>query len=273
MKLFILLAALVMLGLVFGVAEKLWPAVKGQRRLRRGLLTDAAWWLLTPTLGKLFSGLVIALLVVAVAPLAGSSLTIDNLKGIEPYQTWVGRRPLLLQIAAFVLLADFLGYWQHRAFHQVEKLWRIHAVHHSSTEVDWLSSVRVHPLNDALSGAAVAVPLLLFGFKPETVAAYLPFLHLYAILLHANLDWDFGPLRYVLASPAFHRWHHAADREALDKNFAGMLPLWDVVFGTIYLPRNARPERFGIHGDPLSGGILAQMLYPFRRGRLEAAEA
>jgi len=82
-------------------------------------------------------------------------------------------------------------------------------------------------------------------------------------MIHANVSWDLGPFRTVLASPAFHRWHHTKAEEGQDKNFAGGLPLWDILFGTYYMPRR-QPTVFGID-EPMPEGIVGQMLQPFRR--------
>jgi sterol desaturase/sphingolipid hydroxylase (fatty acid hydroxylase superfamily) len=86
----------------------------------------------------------------------------------------------------------------------------------------------------------------------------------YAIFLHANVNWDFGPLRSVVATPVFHRWHHSREREAWDKNFAGLLPLWDILFGTYYMPRGRYPENFGIN-EPMPAGWTGQFVEPFVR--------
>jgi len=124
--------------------------------------------------------------------------------------------------------------------------------------------VRVHPINEAISHALSATPLLLLGFSIGAFAAYVPFLTLYAIMLHANVSWSFGPLRYVLASPTFHRWHHTSEQEGLDRNFAGLLPVYDWLFGTLYLPQTSRPRRFGVIGTRVPDGLPAQLLAPFR---------
>src|SRR6266849_3555960 len=71
----------------------------------------------------------------------------------------------------------------------------------------------------------------LTGFAPVAWAGIAPLLTILAILIHANVDWDWGPLRSVIASPRFHRWHHTREDEGLDKNFAGLLPLWDIYSG------------------------------------------
>ena len=98
------------------------------------------------------------------------------------------------------------------------------------------------------------------------VAGIAPVLTLMAILVHANLDWDWGPLRAVVASPRFHRWHHTDEANARDKNFAGLLPLWDILFGTYYMPKDRVPEQFGT-ASAVPAGLVGQMLYPFRHDR------
>jgi hypothetical protein len=67
--------------------------------------------------------------------------------------------------------------------------------------MDWLASVRVHPANDVIQNAAQAVPLLLLGFSPATLGAYIAVLSVFAVMLHSNVGWAFGPLRYVVSSP------------------------------------------------------------------------
>ena len=123
----------------------------------------------------------------------------------------------------------------------------------------------MHPLNELGNRLPAAIILLGLGLSPLAVAAYQPFLILYAVFLHANVRWTFGPLRNVIATPAFHRWHHASQVEGRDRNFAGLLPLWDRLFGTFYLPEGRGPEIFGVDGPPLPTGWLAQLLFPFRR--------
>jgi sterol desaturase/sphingolipid hydroxylase (fatty acid hydroxylase superfamily) len=271
-RVLVLLGGLAVLSLGFGLLEWRFPSISGQRRFRRaGYFTDVAWWLFTPTVGKLFTGIVVTVSVIALGAVLGLGITGDHLRGIAERDTLIGRQPLLLQIGAFLLLADFLAYWSHRAHHTFERLWRLHAVHHSSTEVDWLSSVRVHPLNDAIGSTLVATPLLLLGFSVATIGVYLPFLTLYAIMLHANVGWTYGPLRYVIASPVYHRWHHSAEPEAINKNFAGLFPFWDRVLGTQYLPKDRQPITFGVAGDAPPAAFLPQLIYPFRSPRRQPA--
>src|SRR5438876_10873774 len=82
--------------------------------------------------------------------------------------------------------------------------------------------------------------------------------------IHANLRFEFGPLRWLLATPQFHHWHHTAQRDAVDKNFAVHLPVLDWLFGTFYLPRGRWPDSYGLaDGSPLPEGYVRQFVHPF----------
>jgi sterol desaturase/sphingolipid hydroxylase (fatty acid hydroxylase superfamily) len=272
-RLIVLAVSFAVLGVGFALVEWRWPSIKGQRRFRKGVFTDGAYFLLTPLVGKPFTGIVVAIAVLGLSGLFGLGLSADQLRHLDHRDTLLGRQPGILQVVEFLVLADFIGYWSHRAFHRIGILWRFHVIHHSSTELDWLSSVRVHPINEAISHTISATPLLLLGFSTGAFAAYVPFLTLYAIMLHANVSWSFGPFRYVLASPTFHRWHHTSEQEGLDHNFAGFLPVYDWLFGTLYMPQTTRPGRFGAIGTSVPDSLPAQLLAPFRKAPAPGAAA
>ena len=254
-----ILIGLVLLGILFGLLQRRWPAVVGLRRSRSELATDLVYWLLTPLLTKPLTRIVVGSALLPLPFLLQRPVDRAGLlHGFGP----AARMPVALQVLAIIVLGDLIGYWTHRAFH-CRQLWRFHAVHHAARELTWLSATRLHPLNDAVSRLAQALPFVLLGFAPMVVAAYVPLLTLHALLLHANLRWDFGPLRLVISSPAFHRWHHADEPAARDRNFAGLLPLWDRLFGTLYLPVGQHPQSFGVN-EEVPNGVLAQWLYPFR---------
>jgi sterol desaturase/sphingolipid hydroxylase (fatty acid hydroxylase superfamily) len=162
-----------------------------------------------------------------------------------------------------LLLGDLIGYWTHRWFHR-RRLWKFHAVHHSSTQLDWLSALRVHPVNDVVSKLVPALLLACVGFPLQVLAGYVALLTFYTILLHANLDWSYGPLRYIVASPLFHRWHHTTEEQGLNKNFAPLFPLVDLLFGTFFMPNRQRPECFGTTTAEVPETFLGQLLFPFR---------
>jgi sterol desaturase/sphingolipid hydroxylase (fatty acid hydroxylase superfamily) len=254
------LIALLILSAVFFIVERL-PG-RGPRRpaLRRGLWTDVTYWFATILLTKPFTRLLL-ILPVSILIFSGitslESLQLRSYTGFGP----LSRQPIWLQAIQIYLLGDFIAYWSHRLFHR-GRWWPFHAVHHSSEDLDWLGSLRVHPFNDLFNKLVQVSPILLLGYNPLVTLSVAPIFTFYAIFLHANLNWDFGPLRSVIATPVFHRWHHSRDREAWDKNFAGLFPFWDILFGTYYMPKGRYPENFGIC-EPMPSGYLGQMWEPF----------
>jgi len=261
-----LVVGFILLAILFTIVERLFPANSKQRWWRRGFRTDLAYWFFTPFVAKpLAHGVAIVLLVLG-------ALTLGAPRGREGLEAWYLARggpfshhPPALQALETLFFVDFLGYLGHRWLHG-RTLFRFHAVHHGPTELDWLSSVRVHPVNEIVGAVVTIVPLGLLGVRPGVLAGAIPFFTLYALFLHANVPWTYGPLRYVIASPAFHRWHHTSQEEGLDKNFAGLFPFIDLLFGTFYMPKARLPERFGITGEAVPEGFFAQLWYPFRRG-------
>ena len=248
--------AFCVMTVLFPILGRFWAGVPSQKIVRKGFRTDCVYWVATPIFAKVILPVI---LVIALAPLVyGLGLHYATLThGHGP----LARQPLWLQTVEIFVLGDFLNYWQHRFFHG-RTLWRFHAVHHSSSELDWMSANRLHPVNDFGIKIVQAVPLVLLGFNLTGFVFYIPITGFYAFLLHANLNWDYGPFRAVIASPVFHRWHHTKAAEGLDKNFGGLFPVWDILFGTYYMPRR-QPTVFGID-EPMPETYLGQLAAPFR---------
>jgi sterol desaturase/sphingolipid hydroxylase (fatty acid hydroxylase superfamily) len=165
-----------------------------------------------------------------------------------------------------IVLADLVEYTIHRTMHEVTWLWPVHAVHHSVEHMDWLAGSRLHFLEPLVTRTFVLLPAFILGIAKEPLTLYIIFAGFQAGLIHANIRWDLGPLKYVLCSPRYHHWHHSSDDEAIDKNYVAHLPVIDWLFGTFYLPRDKSvwPRRYGTVGIPLPKGIIRQFLYPFR---------
>lgn len=248
------------LGALLYPLEWIFPAVRGQPLWRTDSRLDLLYWFFTPLVTKTISKAVAVAGVALVLLLLGRQVGPQAVEGFGP----VLKQPAWLIVLEMFLLGDVVGYWTHRWFHG-GYLWRFHAVHHSSTRLDWLSAVRVHPVNDVGSKLAQAVVLTGLGFPLKMLAGYIPFLTFYAILLHANVSWSFGPFRYVIASPLFHRWHHTREHQGLDKNFAPLFPVVDLVFGTFYMPKGEQPTRFGTIFTRVPDTFFGQLLFPFRR--------
>lgn len=245
--------ALVILGIVFIPLEKLRPVRQGQRTFRTGTRTDVAHFIITGTLGGIA---LVALIVVVAVPL--QRLTPDALRSA------ITAQPALVQFFEALVIVEFAGYWAHRAHHEIPLLWKLHRVHHSSPQMDWLASAHLHPLDSATSRIVAIVPLAILGFSRETFGAALVLLQLHAIFQHANFRVRFGPLGNVLSSPHFHHWHHTGDLQGRDKNYAGLFPWVDRLFGTYHAPVHEWPSRYGID-EPMPAGYLRQLRSPFAK--------
>jgi sterol desaturase/sphingolipid hydroxylase (fatty acid hydroxylase superfamily) len=254
-----ILIALAGLSFLLYTLERLFPSVRGQPLWRQDSRLDLLYWLFTPLVTRTISKTVSAVGVVIVLAALGWQIGPRMTEGFGP----VVRQSWWLLLTEMLLVGDLIGYWTHRWFHR-QRLWTFHAVHHSSTQLDWLSALRVHPVNDVVSKFVPAVSLACLGFPLKALAGYVPLLTFYAILLHANVNWSFGPLRHVIASPLFHRWHHTTEEQGLNKNFAPLLPFIDWAFGTFYMPQGLQPKRFGTSRTKVPETFLGQLLFPFR---------
>jgi sterol desaturase/sphingolipid hydroxylase (fatty acid hydroxylase superfamily) len=247
-------------GLLFGVPilflvivpfEKLFPRHRGQRIRRPGVGTDIGYALATPILQVV--GVVVAggLGVLSLAWLPGLLLS-----------PLVHRLPPFAAALLAVMLFDLAVYWAHRWAHEVPALWRFHAVHHSPEHMDWISGFRSHPVDGLVIGPPVLF-LLAAGFDPTLTGVLAVVNIVTGLFLHANVSWRWRPLHRVVATPEFHHWHHANEADAHCSNYSGFLPMWDLVFGTFYVPSNKRPLRYGVD-DPIPDGLIAQLVAPVR---------
>jgi lathosterol oxidase len=177
--------------------------------------------------------------------------------------------PAWVQFLLAVLCADLAQALVHRSYHRQAWLWRVHAVHHSSRHLDWLAGSRMHLLEILLTRGLVLLPLVLLGFSPGVVNAYVILVGLQAVLAHANLGLRFGWLEYVLVLPRYHHWHHARRADYTDTNYAIHLPLVDMLMGTFRLPRDGSwPEEYGVmEPGSVPDGFWRQHLAPFRPRR------
>jgi sterol desaturase/sphingolipid hydroxylase (fatty acid hydroxylase superfamily) len=178
-------------------------------------------------------------------------------------QLWVQQLPLAASLLLLMLVADLIEYWVHRALHEVPLLWRVHAVHHSITTVDWLAGSRLHIVEVLLMRTLVLAPIYVLGFSKEAIDIYIVIVGTQAVLNHANVNIRLGPLRYVLVTPNFHHWHHSQDSEAIDRNYAGQFAFLDHLFGTAVRSEKAWPSRYGVRGDYVPQGFWKQFVFPF----------
>ncbi len=245
--------ALLIAALVFIPLERLLPYKREQKVLREQWASDLVYALVNKVLIRLGLIVIFAVVIGAVAEQLPPAV-----------RDWVSSLPLWLQVIGVLFVADTGFYLAHRMFHAVPFLWRIHQVHHSIEELDWLAAHRVHPIDQTITQAFSLLPVFLLGFSGEAIVIFAVIYQWQSLLIHSNVHIPFGIFRWVLASPQYHHWHHGNQPEAYDKNFAGQLPIIDVIFGTHHFPKNEMPKKYGVD-DPVPKSFLPQLLYPFTR--------
>ena len=241
---------ILVLILVFVPLEQLSAARPNQKIFRRQWLSDAVYLLFNGIMIRAGSIVVIWLIVMAVGALVPAVIG-----------EWIRSQPLWLQAIEAILVADIGFYAAHRTFHALPFLWKFHAVHHSVEELDWLAAHRVHPVDQIATNAASYLPLLALGFSGPAIAIKALTYFWQAHLIHSNTRIGFGPLKWLVASPQFHHWHHANERDAYDTNFAGQLSAVDALFGTLRVPKGL-PQKYGV-ADPVPDFYHRQVAYPF----------
>ncbi|MDZ5634514.1 sterol desaturase family protein [Janthinobacterium sp. GMG1] len=176
--------------------------------------------------------------------------------------------PLWGKLLLGLLIGEVGTYWGHRLSHELPWLWRYHAVHHSTEQLYFLANTRTHPVDMLVTRLFGLTPLYLLGLAgPGAAGSAAPVLLLligtvWGFFIHANLRWRFGPLEWLVATPAFHHWHHSKF-EHINRNYASTLPVLDRLFGTYHLPR-AWPAACGIE-TPMPKTLAGQLAAPFRR--------
>ena len=248
MELVITLSGFLLMGLLCTAFERLWPEDSDQPRWRSDSWIDVFYLGLRITL---------SVLLMLLTMLVGHSMT-------APAENAINRQPMWLQIIQILLLTDLISYWTHRVFHVCAPLWRVHAIHHSAEKIDWIVAARNHPLEPLAFKILMNYPLFLLGYSPEVLASVMPFVATYSLLLHANVTWDYGPLGYVIASPAFHRWHHSSEEAAIDRNYAQLFSFYDYLFGSAYFPRGVHSQKYGLLREQLPVSIWSHLVYPVR---------
>jgi sterol desaturase/sphingolipid hydroxylase (fatty acid hydroxylase superfamily) len=238
--------------LIFVFIEKLFALRREQPIFRPEWQTDLCYFLLNHLLVGFF------FLATNKLVHAGLDWAVD-----ARVQTWIRALPGAVELLLLILIADFVQYWIHRAYHQVPLLWRFHAVHHSIEHMDWLAGSRMHMVEVVITRTLVLAPIVVLGFDKAVIDVYIVLVGFQAVLNHANVSVPLGPLARVIVTPNFHHWHHAQDREALDRNYAAHFTFLDTLFGTAVKSDAAWPQRYGVKDDYVPKGVAAQLLFPF----------
>jgi sterol desaturase/sphingolipid hydroxylase (fatty acid hydroxylase superfamily) len=242
--------AVILSAAIVIVLERLFPYDKSQRFLRSQLFNDFFLYTLVQSyvLGMGFSYLM---------EIIHSSSDLASLRFASEW-------PLALQLLLFVVLHDFYIYWFHRYQHASRFFWRIHEAHHSALDVDWLSGSRSHTLEIVINQSIEFGVIALLSGSPEIPVMKAALDGIWGMYIHSNINVRSGWLQHVINGPEMHRWHHATDIDAHNKNFSTKLAFWDWMFGTAFLPQQRKPRAYGLDDTDYPEGYIAQHAYAFR---------
>ncbi len=239
---------------IFVPIERLFAAHQ-QKLLRKQFFTDLGYYFINGCFTA-------ALLSVPISILA---LFVRNAIP-ESFLAATAALPLWARGISALVVGEIGYYWGHRLSHEIPFLWRFHAIHHSAEQIDFLVNTRAHPLDMVFGRFCGLVPIYVLGLGGPIGAegSMIPILvnlmgTMWGYFIHGNLNWRFGPLEWLISTPAFHHWHHT--KTPINRNYASTLPWLDLIFGTYHLPRNEFPSAYGIKAK-MPESLLDQLAYP-----------
>lgn len=183
-----------------------------------------------------------------------------------------------LEIVVAIVLLDLVVYWQHRIFHSLPLLWRLHRVHHTDRDFDTTTALRFHPIEIILSMLLKMVVVVVLGVPVLAVILFEVILNGMALFNHANLRLPHGLevlLRRVIVTPDMHRVHHSVLADEYNRNFGFNLSIWDRIFSSYRQdPREGHdgmviglPE---FQSDETCS-LLFMLMLPFRKSKTRGA--
>ncbi|MCO6164444.1 sterol desaturase family protein [Flavobacterium sp. NRK F7] len=174
-------------------------------------------------------------------------------------------KPVALLI--FFVVADFVQWNTHRLLHRVDFFWNFHKVHHSVKQMGFAAHLRYHWMEPVVYKTLLYVPMAIIGgFSIQEVFI----VHFIAITIghlnHANIGWDYGPLKYIFNNPKMHIWHHSKEMpRKYGANFGISLSIWDYLFGSNYIPKDGKDIELGFNEDEnFPDSFIEQELYPLK---------
>ena len=173
---------------------------------------------------------------------------------------WPIHWPIAAQLALKVIAGDFLRYWLHRIAHTWTPLWRLHEVHHHPGKLYSTNVFRFHPLEKALQFFCDTLPFVMAGIGPEVLAHYFVFYATSGLFQHSNVDLRLGWFNFIVSGPEVHRWHHSQDPQEGNRNYGENLMLFDLMFGTFFLPARRPPRDIGIR-QPMPSTFWGQLAW------------
>jgi len=162
----------------------------------------------------------------------------------------------VLTVFTAFLLQDFLYYWFHRASHNIHWLWAAHVVHHSSTKMNFTTAFRQSLMYPIAGMWVFWMPMILLGFEPNIVFSVVALNLAFQFFVHTQTVGQLGVVEKVFNTPSHHRVHHATNEGYIDRNYAGVLIIWDKLFSTYAQEQLNKPITYGIVGQINSNNPL-----------------
>ena len=251
-------SGLVTFAIIFFFLEQIRPAQPNKKYLQSDNKVE------------IFYPLVSQIITSPLSVFATAYLTVMGMGSVLPHQIFsqqIADLPYWVQVLIGLFVIDFALYIRHRFVHHF--CWPYHAIHHSARHMTWLTKLRLHPIDAVVMGVINTIVLYVFGFSLESIITAQYIMLIWNYFVHANVRLVFPSfLHYIIGSPHVHRWHHATEKAAVNKNFTIMFCFIDVLFGTFYAPRDRLPKRLGIFDDgrvQLQDNIFSHLVYPFQR--------
>ncbi len=256
---------LIVVSLGVWCLELIFPWRKKQKAIRKDFWIDAFYMFFN---FYIFNLIIFVALSNTTAMLFGDFMSLiglpsDHLFDLSGVNSW-------LQLILFFFIADFVQWSIHVALHRSPILWKFHKVHHSVTEMGFAAHLRYHFMENVFykTGLFIVVAYV-FNFKLEHAF----FMHAFTILIghinHANVNWDYGPLKYFLNNPKMHIWHHAKElpgNHPHGMNFGISLSIWDYIFKTDYIPHTGRDIELGFEKiEEYPTNFFKQLIEPFKK--------
>lgn len=256
--------ALAIISAFTAVLEWLFPYRKEQKQLRERLASDFAHLVFNGHfLGIILFGLATYYVLPHVDKWLVSAGLMDNV-----YRNAAASWPIWLQIIVALVVVDFVQWSVHNLLHRVPFFWEFHKTHHSIVdgEMDWIVALRFQWTEVVVYKSILYLPLAFFGFGEVAVLTHAIFGTLIGHLNHANLNWDWGPGKYILNSPNMHIWHHDYEGDTdTTVNFGIIFSTWDWIFGTARMPDHP-PRKLGFPGvEEFPTNFFSQSIWPLQK--------
>ena len=256
---FLIIVSLVVWGL-----EITFPWRKNQKIIRKDFWLDAFYmffnfFIFNLLLFVALSNVTVKLLEDLLAPIGYEGGHLVDLSGLN----------FVVQLIIFFLISDFVQWCVHVLLHRVPFLWKIHKIHHSVKEMGFAAHLRYHFGETFVYNTFKYIVLaMLFGFQLEMAFIVHAFAITIGHLNHANVGWDYGPLKYILNNPKMHIWHHAKElpkNHPYGMNYGISLSIWDYLFKTNYIPHDGKDIELGFDNDEeYNKGFFKQLIAPFK---------